>query len=69
VYDPLHDERVGAADPAGIELQFLAHLAIEHRNRRRRLANLQLEDRKPVERGIGDLDPVPDEQLGGPPRR
>ena len=51
------------ADPARIDLQLLARLAIEHRDRRRRLAKLQLEDREAVQRGIGDLDTLPDEQL------
>jgi len=40
------------AHPARIELQFLARIAIEHRNGRRRLAKLQLEDREAVQRGI-----------------
>ncbi|MCA1563386.1 MAG: hypothetical protein LC804_25085 [Acidobacteria bacterium] len=51
------------ADPARIDLQLLARLPIEHRDRRRGLAKLQLEDRETVQRGIGDLDAVPDEQL------
>jgi hypothetical protein len=51
------------ADPASIQLQLVARLAIEHRDRRRRLAKLQLEDREAVQRGIRDLDTLPDEQL------
>jgi hypothetical protein len=52
------------ADLARIELQLLTWLPIEHRDRRCcRLAKLQLEDRKAVERGIRDLDALPDEQL------
>jgi TorA maturation chaperone TorD len=32
------------ADPAGIELELLSGLAIEHRDRRRRFPKLQLEE-------------------------
>ena len=51
------------ADPARVDLQLLARLAIEYGDRRRRLAKLQLEDRESVQRGIRNLDPLPDEQF------
>ena len=51
------------ADPARIDLHFLARLAIQHRDRRRGLAKLQLEDREPMQRRIRDLDAVAHEQL------
>jgi len=41
----------------------VARLSIEHRNRRRRLPELQLEDRETVQRGIRNLDPLPHQQL------
>lgn len=51
-----------SAHPARIELQLLARLAIEHRNGRRRLPKLQLEDREAVQGGIRDLNTLPDER-------
>src|SRR5688572_26285101 len=50
-------------DPARIDLQLLTRLTIEHRDRRGGFPKLQLEDREAVERGVGDLDAVADEQL------
>jgi hypothetical protein len=50
-------------DAARIDLQLLAGLTIEHRDRRGGFPKLQLEDREAVERGVGDLDTVADEQL------
>ena len=51
------------ADPARIELQFLAGRAVEHRDRGRRLAKLQLAHREAIERRVGDRDALPREQL------
>jgi hypothetical protein len=41
----------------------VARLPIEDRDRRRRLAKLQLDDRESVQRGIRDLDALPRQQL------
>ena len=51
------------AHPARIDLQFLAGVAVEHRNRRRRPAKLQLQHREAVERGIRDPHALAGEQL------
>jgi hypothetical protein len=51
------------ADPTRIELELVARLPVEHRDRRRGSSKLQLEDREAVQRGIRDLDPLPEEEF------
>jgi hypothetical protein len=51
------------ADPARIDLQLLAWLAIEHRDRRGGFPKLQLQDREAVQRGIRNRDPLPNEEF------
>jgi hypothetical protein len=49
------------ADPSRVHLQLLTGLAIEHRDRRRRLPKLQLEDREAVQRRIRNVHTLPDQ--------
>lgn len=51
------------ADPLRIDLQLVAGLPVEDRDRRRGLAKLQFEDGEPVQRGIRDQYTLPREQF------
>jgi hypothetical protein len=51
------------ADPSRIDLQLVTGLAIEDRDRRRRLPKLQLQDREAVQGRIRDQHALPREQL------